>query len=125
MKFESRSERRVCRHIRLRKKVSGTAERPRMAIMVSNKHIHVQFIDDVKGVTLASVTTQNQEADRNVASAVKVGERAVAMAVEKGIKKVTVDRGGLKFHGRVKAVVEAAVKAGLVSGGSAAVQEEK
>jgi len=93
-----------------------------MAIMVSNKHIHVQFIDDVKGTTLVSVSTKGHEQKRNVASAALLGKRAVETALGKGIKKVVVDRGGLKFHGRVKAVVDEAVKAGLVAG---AITEEK
>ena len=116
MKSDSRKERRVLRHLRIRAKVSGTAERPRMAIMVSNKHIHVQFIDDDKGVTLVSVSTKGQEDKKNKVSAGLLGQRASEMAREKGIKQVVVDRGGFRFTGRVKAVVEAVVKSGLVAG---------
>jgi len=122
MKLKSRKDRRVCRHARIRVKVNGTAERPRMAIMISNKHIHVQFIDDENGVTLVSVSTKGHEEKRNMASAGLLGKRAVEAAQGKGIKHVVVDRGGLKFHGRVKAVVGEAVKAGLVAG---ATTEEK
>lgn len=122
MKYDSRKERRVLRHLRIRAKVNGTAERPRMAIMVSNKHIHVQFIDDEKGVTIASLSTEGHEKKKNLASASLLGNRAVEVAREKGIKQVIVDRGGYKFHGRVKAVVDAVVKAGLVAG---ATTEEK
>lgn len=122
MKCDSRKERRVLRHRRIRARVCGTADRPRMAIMVSNKHIHVQFIDDDNGVTIVSVSTKGHEDKKNVESAFLVGSRAVKAALEKGIKKTVVDRGGFRFTGRVKAVVDAAVKAGLVAG---AVTEEK
>lgn len=123
MKSDSRQERRVLRHVRIRAKIKGTAERPRMAIMVSNKHIHVQFIDDDTGVTVASASTKGHEDKKNLASADLVGKRAVEAAREKGIKKAVVDRGGFRFTGRVKAVVDAAVKAGLVAG--ATTTEEK
>jgi large subunit ribosomal protein L18 len=96
-----------------------------MAIMISNKHIHVQFIDDDKGVTIAAVSTSGKESKNNVATASLLGKRAVEVAKEKGITTVVVDRGGFKFHGRVKAVVDAAVKAGLVAGAVAPATEEK
>jgi large subunit ribosomal protein L18 len=122
MKCDSRKERRDLRHLRIRAKIKGTAERPRMAIMVSNKHIHVQFIDDEKGFTIVSVSTKGHEDKKNQASASLLGKRAVEAAHEKGIKQAVVDRGGYKFHGRVKTVVDVAVKAGLVAG---ATTEEK
>jgi len=116
MKSDSRKDRRVLRHLRIRAKIRGTSERPRMAIMVSNKHIHVQFIDDDKGVTLVSVSTKGHEDKKNMASATLLGKRAVDVAREKGIKQAVVDRGGFRFTGRVKAVVDVVVKAGLVAG---------
>jgi len=88
-----------------------------MAIMVSNKHMYVQFVDDDRGVTLASATTCGQaEAKHNVAAAAQLGQLAAAAATKAGIREVVVDRGGHKYHGRVKALVESAVKAGLVVG---------
>lgn len=122
MKSDSRKERRVLRHLRIRAKIAGTAERPRMAIMVSNKHIHVQFIDDDTGLTIASATTKGHEDSKSMASASLVGKRAVEAVKGKGIKKAVVDRGGFRFTGRIKAVVDEAVKAGLVAG---ATTEEK
>ncbi len=124
MKSDSRKDRRVLRHLRIRAKIRGTAERPRMAIMVSNKHIHVQFIDDDKGVTIVSVSTKGHEDNKNMASATLLGKRAVDVALGKGIKQAVVDRGGFRFTGRVKAVVDVAVKAGLVAG-TVATTEEK
>jgi len=125
MKSDSKKDRRYYRRVRIRRKISGNSARPRMAVMVSNKHIHVQFIDDDKGVTLAAVSTSGKENKNNVASATLLGKRAVEVAKEKGITTVVVDRGGFKFHGRVKAVVDAAVKAGLVAGAVAPATEEK
>lgn len=102
--------------MRVRRKVSGTAERPRMSVMVSCKHAYVQFIDDEKGVTVASVSTIGQGVKNNVASAKLLGERAGKCAQESGMKAAVVDRGGFKFHGRVKAIVDAARSTGLVIG---------
>lgn len=109
-----RKEKRVARHARIRRRVSGTALRPRMAIMISNRNMYVQFIDDQKEVTLASASTVGKAAGNpTVGSAHALGKSAGAAAVAVGIQRVVVDRGGFKFHGRVKALVDGAVEGGL------------
>lgn len=114
LKLKNRKDYRVRRHLRLRQKVRGSAARPRMAIFVSNCHMYVQFVDDDARQTLAQATTLGlEDAKVNVATATVLGGKAAAAAQEKGIRKVVVDRGGFKYHGRVKAIVEAAVAAGL------------
>jgi len=92
-----------------------------MSIMVSNKHMYVQFVDDTKGVTLASVSTHGMDGRQSVATAGRLGKSAAQCAIGAGIKCVVVDRGGHKFHGRVKAIVESAREAGLLTG----IKEEK
>lgn len=109
----NRKEQRALRHMRLRQRVKGTAARPRMAICVSNKHIYVQFIDDDAMRTVAATSTLKTEKACNLETAKLVGEQAASVAKEKGISLVVVDRGGNKFHGRVKQLVESAVAAGL------------
>ncbi|MBP5321595.1 MAG: 50S ribosomal protein L18 [Kiritimatiellae bacterium] len=111
----NRKEQRAIRHARVRRRVNGTAERPRMAINVSNKHMYVQFIDDRAMNTLASATTLKKGESRpcNLETAKWLGEQAAGVAKDKGISIVVVDRGGFKFHGRVKQIVESAVAAGL------------
>jgi len=109
----NRKEQRTRRHMRLRQRVKGTAERPRMAICISNKHMYVQFIDDRAMNTLASTSTLKEAKRCNLETAKLVGEQAASVAKEKGISIVVVDRGGLRFHGRVKQIVEAATAAGL------------
>lgn len=107
------------RHWRIRKKVSGTKERPRMSVCFTNQNIHVQFIDDKAGVTLASAcTTSKATPDReklaaNVASAKTIGSLAAKTALDKGIKAAVFDRGGARYHGKVKALADAAREAGL------------
>jgi large subunit ribosomal protein L18 len=107
------------RHWRVRTKVSGTKDRPRMSVCFTNKNIHVQFIDDVAGVTLASAcTTSKAVPDReklvaNSASAKTLGALAAQTAISKGIKEVVFDRGGARYHGKVKVLAEAAREAGL------------
>ncbi|RGR85106.1 50S ribosomal protein L18 [Heyndrickxia coagulans] len=105
------------RHARVRAKLSGTAERPRLNIYRSNKNIYAQLIDDVKGVTLASASTLDKElsleSTGNVEAAQKVGELIAKRAVEKGIKEVVFDRGGYLYHGRIKALADAARENGL------------
>jgi large subunit ribosomal protein L18 len=105
------------RHARVRAKLSGTETRPRLNVFRSNKHIYAQLIDDVNGVTLASASTLdkelNLESTGNVEAAQKVGELVAKRAVEKGIKSVVFDRGGYLYHGRVKALAEAARENGL------------
>ena len=107
------------RHWRVRKKVCGTKERPRMSVCFSNEHIYVQFIDDKTGVTLASASTRSKATpDReklaaNAASAKTIGVIAAKMALDKGIKQVVFDRGGARYHGKVKALADAARESGL------------
>lgn len=113
---ENRKEKRASRHRRVRRKVAGTVERPRMSIMISCKHSYVQFVDDDKGMTLASVSTLGGDNKNNVAAAKSLGVRAAQVALKAGINSVVIDRGGFKFHGRVKAIVEAASGAGIKVG---------
>lgn len=107
------------RHIRLRKKVSGTTERPRLCVSRSLNNISAQIIDDTVGKTLVAASSLNgalegQSGHRgNVASAAKVGAIIGKKAIEAGIKKVVFDRGGYLYHGRVKALADAAREAGL------------
>jgi len=110
----NRKEQRASRHRRIRQRVQGTAERPRMAIFISNKHMYVQFVDDVAGRTLAhTVSGKAAVPGCNLGSAKQVGALAAEAALAKGLRQVVVDRGGFRFHGRVKLLVEAAVAAGL------------
>ena len=121
----NRKEQRTRRHMRLRQRIKGTALRPRMAICVSNKHMYVQFIDDSAMHTLASTSTLKEAKHCNLETAKLVGEQAANVAKEKGISIVVVDRGGLKFHGRVKQIVDAATASGLrISDRDADVAEE-
>jgi large subunit ribosomal protein L18 len=107
------------RHWRVRQKISGTKERPRMSVCFTNQNIHVQFIDDQAGVTLAAAaTTSKSTPDReklaaNAASAKTLGTLAAQAALGKGIKEVVFDRGSARYHGKVKALADAAREAGL------------
>jgi large subunit ribosomal protein L18 len=106
------------RHKRLRKKVVGTAERPRMCVSLSSKHLYVQFIDDAAAVTLAASSTLDSKFREtglkvNVAGAAALGKIAAEKAVAAGVSTVVFDRGGFQYHGRVKAIAEAAREAGL------------
>ena len=108
----NRKDQRQKRHLRLRQRVVGTAERPRMSICVTNKNMYVQFIDDDAGKTLAQANTlKDEKANTEVAKA--LGARAAEAAKAAGISTVVVDRGGFKYTGRVAAIVESAVEAGL------------
>ncbi|HIE10436.1 MAG TPA: 50S ribosomal protein L18 [Kiritimatiellae bacterium] len=118
MKPRSRTDFRRRRHFRARKKVFGTAERPRMAVFVSNKHMYVQFVDDEKGHTLAAVSTLDSELRSegvrvNRVGAVRLGRRAAEIALGRGIAKVVFDRGGHRYGLRLRALADAARKAGL------------
>ena len=108
----NRKTQRAKRHLRLRQRVVGTAEKPRMSICVTNKHMYVQFIDDSTGRTLASASTI-KEKKANLETAKALGAAAAEAALAKNIATVVVDRGGFKYTGRVAAIVEAAVAAGL------------
>ena len=107
---------RIHRHKRVRGKVSGTAEKPRMSVYRSTKNIYVQLIDDVKGVTLCSASSLDKafEGDGgNKEGAKKVGELIAKRALDKGIETVVFDRGGYLYHGRVKELADGAREAGL------------
>ena len=108
---------RVRRHRRVRKRVTGTADRPRLAVFRSNKHISAQVIDDVSGRTLASASSVEKDlksaAGGNRDAASKVGQLLGERAKAAGVSKVVFDRGGFLYHGRVAAVAEAARAAGL------------
>ena len=115
----SRAEARIKRHYRIRNRVKGTAQTPRLAVFRSNKHMYAQLIDDVAGVTLAAASTMEAEiaskleATTNIAAAEAVGEAIAKKAIEKGITEVVFDRGGYVYHGKVKALADAAREAGL------------
>lgn len=105
-------------HTRIREKMSGTAERPRLNVYRSLTHIYTQLIDDLNGVTIASASSMGKKGEEsvyggNVAAAKLVGKLIAERAQEKGIKKIVFDRGGYLYHGRVKALAEAAREAGL------------
>ena len=102
-------------HIRIRRKVRGTAERPRLAVYFSNKNVSAQVIDDDKGVTLVSASTKEkgQAGTANVATATKIGALVAERAAAKGLKSVVFDRGGFQYHGKVKALADAAREKGL------------
>lgn len=107
------------RHIRLRKKVFGTPERPRLSVCRSLNHIYAQIVDDINGHTLVAVSTLEKEFDGekghkgNVIMSKKVGQLLASEAVKSGIKRVVFDRGGYKYHGCVKSLAEAAREGGL------------
>ena len=104
-------------HARIRKNLKGTPERPRLAVFRSLKHIYAQLIDDVAGVTMAAASTRDKELGvgygGNVDAAKKVGKLLAERAVKAGHKAVVFDRGGHQYHGRVKALADAAREAGL------------
>jgi large subunit ribosomal protein L18 len=112
-----RRESRIRRHRRVRKKIHGTAARPRLAVHRSNKHLSVQVIDDDAGCTLAAASTTEAElrgeGGHSVASATKVGKLIAERAKAAGVTEVVFDRGGYIYHGRVAAVAAAAREAGL------------
>ena len=103
-------------HSRIRRKVSGTTQRPRLAVYFSNQHVYAQLIDDSEGRTLASASTMDKSFEgnaSNVASAQKVGQLVAERAKEANISDVVFDRGGHLYHGKVKALADAAREAGL------------
>jgi large subunit ribosomal protein L18 len=111
----SKNEIRLRVHERIRARVKGTPERPRLAVFRSLKHIYAQVIDDVKGHTLvaASSSEEKGKSGGNLAGAKAIGQLVAERAKEKGIKAVVFDRGGYQYHGRVKALADAARTAGL------------
>lgn len=115
-KKDNRQEQRTRRHLRVRKKLSGTAERPRLCVYRSEKNIYAQIIDDVTGNTLVSASSLDKAFEglgSNKEAAKKVGEMIAKKAVDKGIKQVVFDRGGYIYHGRVQELAEGAREAGL------------
>jgi large subunit ribosomal protein L18 len=113
----TKSEHRIRRHRRVRKKILGTAERPRLAVFRSNKHIYVQAIDDFAGRTIVSASTmeadQRAGATATVDAAKKIGKLVGERAKAVGISSVVFDRGGFKYHGRIAAIADGAREAGL------------
>jgi large subunit ribosomal protein L18 len=110
-----RNETRQRVHARVRAKISGTAERPRLNVFRSLNHIYAQLIDDQKGITIVSASTiaLKLKTGGNVAAAKEIGKAVAERAIEKGVKKVVFDRGGYLYHGRIKALADAAREAGL------------
>ena len=116
---KSRSEVRVNKHRKLRNRLSGTAQCPRLAVFRSNNHMYAQIIDDVAQTTLVSASTlqkdvkANLEKTNNVEAAAYLGKVIAERALEKGVKDVVFDRGGFVYHGKIKALADAAREAGL------------
>jgi large subunit ribosomal protein L18 len=117
MRTEKKQKLAQLRRWRVRKKIAGSKTRPRMAVCFTNENIHVQFIDDDAGVTVAAASTVGKSAPKNLAanvrSAKRIGELAAKSALDKGIKEVVFDRGDARYHGKVKALADAAREAGL------------
>ena len=116
---ESRSKVRAKKHMRIRNRFSGNAERPRLAVFRSNNHVYAQVIDDVNGTTLVSASTLEKDIKAelkntdDIEAATKIGDVVAKRALEKVIKAVVFDRGGYIYHGKVKALADAAIEAGL------------
>ena len=119
IKKESRSAIRVKKHMRVRNRLAGTTERPRLAVFRSNNHMYAQIIDDTVGNTLVAASTAEKavkaelEKTNDVAAAAYVGKVIAERALEKGIKAVIFDRGGFVYHGKIQALADAAREAGL------------
>ena len=108
-----RQERRTRRKTGIRKRIFGTPQRPRLTVYRSLKHIHAQVIDDLSGRTLASASSVKLEAGGNVAAAKQVGQKIAETAKAAGVSSVAFDRNGFRYHGRVKALADAAREGGL------------
>ena len=119
IKIQSRNDARLKRHMRIRKNLSGTASKPRLSVFRSNKYIYVQIINDDEGKTLVSASTkekavaENLKNTCNVEAAQFLGKTIAERALEKGIDTIVFDRGGYAYHGKVKALADAARDAGL------------
>ena len=119
MKIKTKADRRERIHLRQRKRIMGTTERPRLSVFRSSKHIYAQLIDDTKGVTLAAASSLTSDGKTaapyggNVKAAAAVGTQLALAAKNKGIQKAAFDRGHYRYHGRVKALADAARKGGL------------
>ena len=112
----NKHERRNIRRKRIRKRVSGTAARPRLSVYRSSKHIYAQIIDDRSGVTLAAASSREKDlgaSEGRIDASTEIGKRLAARAKEKGVVKCCFDRGGYLYHGRVKALADGARSAGL------------
>ena len=109
MKIKTKNDRRVRIQLRQRKRISGSKERPRLSVFRSVTHIYAQVIDDLSGVTLVSASS----VDAGLKGAEAVGKAIAERSIEKGIKRVVFDRSGFLYHGRIRAVADAARKAGL------------
>ena len=115
----SRNKLRIRRHARVRRRISGVEARPRLSVFRSLHHIYVQLIDDATGSTLAAASTREKavaaglQSRKSMSAAEKVGKTIAERAKEKGIRSVVFDRGGYKYHGRIKALADAARGAGL------------
>lgn len=116
---ESRQKVRAKKHMKIRNRFSGTAERPRLAVFRSNNHVYAQVIDDVAGKTIVSASTLEKDIKAelkntdDIEAATKIGDVVAKRALDKGIKAVVFDRGGYIYHGKVKALADAAREAGL------------
>jgi large subunit ribosomal protein L18 len=116
LKKADKNKARVRRHLRVRKKIFGTSERPRLAIYRSERNIYAQIIDDIKGITLVAASSLDKEFNgigSNKEAAKVVGEMVAKKALEKGINEVVFDRGGFVYHGRIQNLAEGAREAGL------------
>ena len=115
MKTGDRKVSRQRRHARVRKVISGTEERPRLSVMISNKHIYAQIINDEMSKTLVSVSSAGNDASgkKNIDGAKQIGQRVAELAKKVGITEIVFDRGGFKYHGRVKAIADAVREAGF------------
>ena len=115
----SKKERTNKRHLRLRNRITGTGQRPRLSVCKSNKHIYAQLIDDEKGVTILACSTLNPSLKKEIAdtwtkeAAKKIGELVAKSAIEKGIKDIVFDRGGNRYHGKILSFAEGARNGGL------------
>ncbi len=108
-----KKEKRIRRHARVRAKISGTSQLPRLCVFKSNSHIYAQLIDDQKHQTIAQASDIKLKKEKKTDLATKVGQEIGKIAVEKKIESVIFDRGGFKYHGRIKALAEGARQAGL------------
>ena len=119
IKMQDRNKIRLRKHVRVRRKIAGTPERPRLCVYRSLKHIYAQVIDDVSGTTIVAASTMDEAVKGKIGytgnknEAREVGKLVGAKAIEKGIKQVVFDRGGYLYHGRVKELADGAREAGL------------
>lgn len=113
-KTQQKQQKRTRRQARIRARIAGTAERPRLSVFKSNKALYLQLINDDAGTTLAAYTTRDAKAKTSAEKAVEAGTAIAKAAMDKGITKVVFDRGGYQYLGQIKAVADAARKGGLI-----------